>query len=58
MSKLQIGGKLLEFGHTAANNDIHMFINNMHDPSLCPECIEPGALTAPEPTTKEEKESV
>lgn len=45
MSKtIEVGGKQLMFSHTAVNGDMHLFINNMHDPELCPECIRPGTL--------------
>lgn len=42
---LTIGDKTIEVFHTAANKDMHMMINNMHDPEICPECIRPGTLT-------------
>lgn len=42
--KFSVGDSLVEFSHTAVNLDAHLFINNMHDPDLCPECIRPGIL--------------
>lgn len=39
-----IGDKVIEFAHTAVNKNMHLFIDNYHDPDLCPECIQPGTL--------------
>lgn len=48
--KAKVGSKTIEFAHTAVNKDMHMFIGSegvmSHEPRLCPECIEPGILTA------------
>lgn len=41
----QIGQKTVQFTHTAANKDAHLFIDNYHNPDLCPECITPGTLS-------------
>lgn len=40
----KIGGKTVKFDHTAVNKDAHLFIDGVHDPDLCPECIRPGTL--------------
>lgn len=40
----KVAGKEVKFSHTAANLDIHMFIDGYHDPDVCPECIQPGLL--------------
>ena len=50
--KFKIGDKELEFGHTAVNMDAHLFINGMHDPKLCPECIKPKTLVFKKSATK------
>jgi hypothetical protein len=39
-----IGGKKVEFAHTAVNGDMHLFIDGYHNPVVCPECIQPGLL--------------
>lgn len=44
--KVKVGRRTIEFAHTAVNKDIHMFIDGMHDPKLCPECIAIGSLTS------------
>ena len=43
-SAVKVGTSVVEFTHTAANLDAHLFISNTHDPALCPECIRPGTL--------------
>lgn len=40
-----IGDKTVYFTHTAVNKYAHLFIDNNHDPELCPECIKPGTLS-------------
>lgn len=42
---ISIGDKEVCILHTAANEDAHLFIDNDHNPSLCPECIRPGTLS-------------
>lgn len=44
MKKLIIAGKEIMFSHTAVNKDMHMFIDEYHNPTVCPECIQPGIL--------------
>lgn len=53
--KFKIGGVELMFGHTAVNMDAHLFIDGMHDPKLCPECIEPGTLRFTKPNNQKER---
>lgn len=43
-NKAFVGGKKLVFEHTAVNKNMHLFIDNYHDPDVCPECIQPGIL--------------
>lgn len=40
-----VAGKKVMFSHTAVNKDMHLFIDGIHNPKLCPECIQPGILT-------------
>jgi len=49
MGKLFINGKTIEFAHTAMNKDLHMFIDGYHNPTICPECIQPGVFAASPP---------
>lgn len=42
--ELIIGGKVVGFAHTAVNKDMHLFIDNDHNPDICPECIQRGIL--------------
>lgn len=42
--ELIIGGKVVGFAHTAVNKDMHLFIDNDHNPDICPECIQKGIL--------------
>jgi hypothetical protein len=45
MSKtITVGGKKIEFSHTAVNGDMHLWIDGYHNPNVCPECIQPGLL--------------
>lgn len=41
---IDVAGKKVEFSHTAVNKDMHLFINDYHNPDVCPECIQPGIL--------------
>ena len=31
--------------NSGPSDDVHMFIDGLHDPAVCPECIQPGALS-------------
>ena len=42
---MTIGSSEVEFAHTAVNLNAPSFINETHDPIVCPECIIPGILS-------------
>jgi hypothetical protein len=42
--QLAVAGKKIVFLHTAVNKNMHLFIDDYHDPDVCPECIKPGTL--------------
>ena len=44
VQSLIVADKEVRFSHTAVNGDMHMFIDNFHNPTVCPECIQPGLL--------------
>lgn len=48
MVKIVVAGKDIEFFHTAVNKDMHMMIDGYHNPTVCPECIQPGILVEDE----------
>ncbi len=41
---ITVAGRKIEFTHTAVNGDMHLFIDDHHNPDICPECIQPGTL--------------
>lgn len=56
-TRLDIGEKTISFSHTAVNKDAHLFIDGVHDPYVCPECVQPGILSfaTKDSTNKEER---
>lgn len=42
---MKVNGHIVEFVHTAVNTNMHLFIDDYHNPTVCPECIEPGILS-------------